>query len=240
MGDVDLNSLVDNIVITQFEHWTEYRSPSGNVFLAQRERRYSRRPKFPDMSLESTRLETFKCWPIQMKQTPKELSDAGFFYTLKGDRVVCYYCGGGLHTWEAEDIPWEQHALNYGGCNYLNVLKGMDYVDQVRKNLLEKINKIKIEDDSGAVAVAELMEDNGNELAMALPSSSDAQKNTDGEKSKIEPREARLCHICCEAEYNTVFLPCGHVAACAKCALVLNRCPICQSELDDVKRIYFT
>jgi hypothetical protein len=51
---------------------------------------------------------------LVLKQRPQELSDAGFYYSGKGDRVCCFSCGGGLKDWEEGDNPWEQHAISYG------------------------------------------------------------------------------------------------------------------------------
>lgn len=85
-------------------------------------------PEYPNYAIEAKRLESYEDWPKFMKQKPKELSDAGFFYTGKSDRVKCFSCGGGLKDWEAEDEPWEQHAMWYSNCEYLKLMKGEAYI----------------------------------------------------------------------------------------------------------------
>lgn len=92
-------------------------------------------PDYPEYVVERARLHTFDEWPSKMKQTPQQLSDAGFFYTQKDDRVICFCCGGGLRAWEEEDDPWEQHALYYGKCEYLQLIKGSEYVVSVKEKL---------------------------------------------------------------------------------------------------------
>lgn len=87
-----------------------------------------KRPEYPNYAIEAKRLESYEDWPKFMKQKPKELSDAGFFYTGKSDRVKCFSCGGGLKDWEAEDEPWEQHAMWYSNCEYLKLMKGEEYI----------------------------------------------------------------------------------------------------------------
>lgn len=92
--------------------------------------------EFPEYAIEMDRLQSFNEWPKSMKQKPEQLSDAGFFYTQKGDRVICFSCGGGLREWEEDDDdPWEQHALWYNFDRklvyYLNPLK-----DWMLKNTL--------------------------------------------------------------------------------------------------------
>lgn len=90
------------------------------------------RPDFPEYYSKKARFESFEDWPKTMKQTSKELSDAGFFYTQKGDRVICYWCGIGLRQWEEYDDVWEQHALHQGDCEYLRMYKGAEYVTSVK------------------------------------------------------------------------------------------------------------
>lgn len=55
-----------------------------------------------------------------------------------------------------------------------------------------------------------------------------------------EVPETKLCKICYECEFNTAFIPCGHVVACAKCASAVTACPMCREPFDSVTRIYFS
>nr|ASC55649.1 thread [Delia radicum] len=57
--------------------------------------------------------------------------------------------------------------------------------------------------------------------------------------SSVIPEE-KLCKICYANEYNTAFLPCGHVVACAKCASSVTKCPLCRKPFADVMRVYFS
>lgn len=51
---------------------------------------------------------------LRGRVTIDSLSDAGFFYLCddsgSGDRVVCFWCSGGLHNWRESDDPWEEHT----------------------------------------------------------------------------------------------------------------------------------
>ncbi|KAH8302368.1 hypothetical protein KR044_005613 [Drosophila immigrans] len=58
--------------------------------------------------------------------------------------------------------------------------------------------------------------------------------------SSVAIPEEKLCKICYGAEYNTAFLPCGHVVACAKCASSVTKCPLCRKPFTDVMRVYFS
>jgi hypothetical protein len=39
------------------------------------------KPKYPKYAIRATRLDSFKMWPRNMKQSPEELALAGFFFT---------------------------------------------------------------------------------------------------------------------------------------------------------------
>jgi baculoviral IAP repeat-containing protein 7/8 len=164
----------------------------------------------PEFSIEANRLETYDDWPRTARQTPVTLSDAGFYYTGSGDRVICFSCNGGLKDWEENDDPWEQHAMWYEKCEYLKLMKGDDFIKTTRGASQPSTNAVE-----------------------------ERQKSTTEKELSNELKESKLCLICCVNEYNTTFLPCGHVIACAKCASSLKKCPSCRRQLDKVVRIYF-
>uniref|UniRef100_A0AAG5DBJ4 RING-type domain-containing protein n=1 Tax=Anopheles atroparvus TaxID=41427 RepID=A0AAG5DBJ4_ANOAO len=56
--------------------------------------------------------------------------------------------------------------------------------------------------------------------------------------SNDEPAESRLCKVCFENEFNTAFMPCGHVVACTRCASIVERCPMCNQRYTHVLRLH--
>jgi len=144
---------------------------------------------YPEYSNDAYRILSLEDWPKAIKQKPNELTEAGFFYSGKGDKVLCFSCGGGLKDWEVLDIPWEQHALWYQNCQYLKIMKGQSYIDQVTS----RKNEICVNQD--------------NQESKVEKTEKEENKDTNGQ----------LCMICCNEKYNMVFLPCGHVAVCSKC-----------------------
>lgn len=60
-----------------------------------------------------------------------ELITLGFFYAGYADCVRCFFCGIGLKSWEPGDIPAEVHARWRPTCEYLRLVKGDEFVDQV-------------------------------------------------------------------------------------------------------------
>lgn len=190
------------------------------------------RPKFPDYAIESSRLRTFDEWPRAMKQRPRELIDAGFFYTHKSDRVICFSCGGILRDWCENDIPWEQHALWYDTCSYLQLTKGQEYIDEIKKkftNVDINVDLLQSQNSTSTTITTNLIDINS-----AVSSTSNISKS---QTKKTD--ETNLCKICYSNEYSTVFFPCAHIVCCTKCASSITKCPICQKTLERIMRVFF-
>lgn len=196
---------------------------------------FRRRPEFPEFAIELARLRSFDEWPKTMKQKPEQLSDAGFFYTQKSDRVICFSCGGGLREWDEEDDPWEQHVLWYEGCNYLRLIKGPEFIAAVK----EKFSKIEKSNGNSEPSTSSpsssLQEDDISLSSCSVPG---ITFNAQIDEKPLD--ETRLCKICYEGEYNTAFFPCGHVCACAKCASSVTKCPMCRKPFECVMRVFLS
>ncbi|XP_012551316.1 inhibitor of apoptosis protein isoform X2 [Bombyx mori] len=167
-------------------------------------------------STEAARLATFKDWPRCMRQKPEELAEAGFFYTGQGDKTKCFYCDGGLKDWESDDVPWEQHARWFDRCAYVQLVKGRDYIQKVK---------------SEATAIS------ASEEEQAATNDSTNNVAQEGEKHLDD---SKICKICYSEERNVCFVPCGHVVACAKCALSTDKCPMCRRTFTNAVRLYFS
>ena len=85
-------------------------------------------PRYPEFKLYSERLKSFISlkWSTNLHQKPKKLANAGFFYTGINDRVICYFCGGGLHKWDIDDDPFREHEKHFSRCSYLRLFKNND------------------------------------------------------------------------------------------------------------------
>ncbi|NXL57009.1 XIAP ligase, partial [Chordeiles acutipennis] len=76
-------------------------------------------PKNPAMCSEETRLKSFHNWPLDGQLTPKDLANAGFYYTGVGDQVACFCCGGKLNKWEPSDRAWSEHKRHFPKCFFV-------------------------------------------------------------------------------------------------------------------------
>lgn len=60
-------------------------------------------------------------------------------------------------------------------------------------------------------------------------SSSFASQQRRRDEKECKNEVGMICKICSENRVTTAFLPCGHLAACVKCAPALKKCPICRT-----------
>ncbi|EFN76761.1 death-associated inhibitor of apoptosis 1 [Harpegnathos saltator] len=208
-------------------------------------------PKHPQFANYDDRLRTFEMWPISIPQTKEQLAAAGFYYTGNGDQTLCYYCGGGLKDWEPEDDPWEQHAKWFSKCCYLLMVQGQEYVNKVtgkssskqenyRQSVTDEDEKVDDEcypgpssqnstgsQDSGFESIGSCTESNkfsNDQLSINKSPSNNLHGKID---------DARMCKICYNRELRKVFVPCGHLVACAECAKNMKTCAVCRKPVVD-------
>ncbi|KAF6715420.1 E3 ubiquitin-protein ligase XIAP [Oryzias melastigma] len=105
----------------------------GNVPLQMdedEESGYTEKDCPPCMKTLTGRLGTFN--GVQHPVDPKRLAEAGFYSTGKGDKVVCFTCGGGLENWKRQHDPFQQHARQYPGCRFLMGKKGQEFINNIQ------------------------------------------------------------------------------------------------------------
>lgn len=161
--------------------------------------------------------------------------------------MICFSCGGGLCKWAEHDDPWEQHALWYKTCNYLQLVKGPDFIATVEKKYGIRQNEKKNAEDPTTTSISKptstpQQEDGGTSSSSTKEPVGDSLPQKDGQKDEkndeTKTNDTRLCKICFVNEYNTVFLPCGHILACAKCAATQKDCPLCRKRFKSIHRIF--
>ncbi|XP_071845311.1 baculoviral IAP repeat-containing protein 7-B-like [Apostichopus japonicus] len=85
----------------------------------------------PQYAMENQRLDSYRGWPARNPMKPTVLSRAGFFYSGASDKVICFYCGGSLQSWQQEDDPWVEHARSFQRCEWLMQQKGPYFMEHV-------------------------------------------------------------------------------------------------------------
>ncbi|KAL5018673.1 hypothetical protein ScPMuIL_004395 [Solemya velum] len=77
------------------------------------------------------------------------------------------------------------------------------------------------------------------------PTSNSTRSNTDAYLRSLmeenrQMREESLCRICLEESSCVVFLPCGHMATCPRCAHVFQKCPVCRKNIQGTIKAYLS
>lgn len=52
--------------------------------------------------------------------------------------------------------------------------------------------------------------------------------------------DARMCKICYNRELRKVFVPCGHLVACAECAKNMHVCAVCRKPVIDTVQAFIS
>ncbi|CAG2255265.1 unnamed protein product [Mytilus edulis] len=99
---------------------------------------YHQEFKYPQFQSVDARYRSFDTWRFTHKQTPRKLSEAGYFYTGEEDTVRCHYCDGGLRNWEPKDVPWEEHARWFPFCKFVIKMKGREFIEYIKRKSEEK------------------------------------------------------------------------------------------------------
>ncbi|XP_039289307.1 death-associated inhibitor of apoptosis 1 isoform X2 [Nilaparvata lugens] len=209
-----------------------------------------RPPAYPMFATNEARLASFAMWPISLKLKPNVFSEAGFFYTGKGDQTICYYCGGGLKDWEESDVPWEEHAKWFNRCHYVLSIKGKQFVDKVC-NKKSQQDETAIQTEQTESESAPLSTEPRNESEPSTTTSTSVQPSSASssvasnaasnvESAASPTADSRLCKICYMEEMGILFLPCGHIVACPKCALLLTTCAVCRKPYSATVRAFLS
>lgn len=92
-----------------------------------------RAPKKERYSSLDARIRSFANWPMTSIQSPETLATAGFYYQNTDDQVRCFQCNGGLRSWQHEDDAWFEHARWFPKCEFVQLVKGKQYIAQVQQ-----------------------------------------------------------------------------------------------------------
>uniref|UniRef100_A0A8C6ALK3 RING-type E3 ubiquitin transferase n=1 Tax=Monodon monoceros TaxID=40151 RepID=A0A8C6ALK3_MONMO len=207
----------------------------------------SARPAFPGMGSEELRLASFCDWPLSAVVPPELLAAAGFFHTGQQDKVRCFFCYGGLQSWEQGDDPWTEHARWFPRCEFLLRTKGRDFVCRVQESCCRvpgSWDRSEEPEDAGPTTPSAPVHP-GPELPTSsreaqLSGTREAGARDAGMEKQLQRlREEWTCRVCLDRAVAVVFVPCGHLA-CAECAPSLQLCPICRAPIRSCVRTFLS
>lgn len=198
----------------------------------------NRAPLFPNFATHEARIYSYKTWPTMLKPEPKKLSEAGFFYTGREDQTICFYCGGGLRDWNNSDEPWVEHVKWFPKCKFVLLVKGINYdKHQDCGSTRQSLDADPITDTPQHV----------NDSTRQSRASSKSCRVTCPQpqcnvvkSEEVEDYKSGICKICYTDEVGVVFLPCGHLVTCVKCAPSLTVCAICRQSVMSTIRVFLS
>ena len=174
-------------------------------------------------------------WSPQTVQTPRQLAEAGFFYTGYGDATLCFHCGCGLKRWLKKDDPFEEHAKHSPKCHYLQLIKGEGFIREVQMrkfpNDFMRAAPFRSRVPEVDQTIVEGKECIANDTMRAAPYQ---PRVPEVDQTIVEGKE---CLICLTLERQIAFQPCGHLATCIHCSFKINICCICRIEIKSRMRI---
>ncbi|XP_018594587.2 baculoviral IAP repeat-containing protein 7-A-like [Scleropages formosus] len=191
----------------------------------------SAQPAHPRLASEDARRSTFVGWPPGGAVGPEALVPAGFFYTGHNDNVKCFHCDGSLRNWEPGDDPWKEHAKWFPRCEFLLQVKGLEYVRSIQES------SFSTGPTAGASLVSTSVGEEPTERRGTAAGRGGVQRHgraqgsqgLSAEQQLRQLQEERTCKVCLDRAVCIVFIPCGHLVACADCAASLQHCPICRA-----------
>jgi hypothetical protein len=107
-------------------------------------------PEYPSYASIEKRIKSFSSdwfYPSGSRLSNQMMAEAGFF-NMGGGSVCCYYCGNKLQNFEpryvflfllrnnklfiySSDCPFEEHATFYPLCDFIQKVRGLDYINRI-------------------------------------------------------------------------------------------------------------
>ncbi|KAF4795764.1 baculoviral IAP repeat containing 7 [Turdus rufiventris] len=140
---------------------------------------------------------------------------------------------GPLRDWELRAHPSEEQSLIVQ-----NVLQmGFDptWVTNLVENKFAQTGTFYL---SESELVADLVHSGCGASSSPGESRDGSQLSTEEQLRRLQ--EERMCKVCMDKDVSVVFVPCGHLVACAECALNLRRCPICRAAIQGSVRAFMS
>lgn len=205
---------------------------------------HDKMPIYPQYKTKEARLKSFVNWPIFIAQHKRDLSNAGFFYTGRADKVICYSCAGGIRNWGEEDDPWTEHIIRYRFCTHVQLNKNIEEIENALKTRfdlkLKPINETNNDQETSYIPGMDVTEDltteyNIDAFLRGLVIAMRAEKMLC--RGDVYKNECMKCNF---NESNSVVFPCAHVVTCFDCSKNIKNCFRCDKKIKKVKKIYFT
>ncbi|CAF4799446.1 unnamed protein product [Rotaria sp. Silwood1] len=196
-------------------------------------------PEYPSYSSIEKRIKSFTSdwsYPSGTLLSNQMMAEAGFFY-LGQDTVCCYYCGNLLQDFEPRDCPFDEHATFYPRCDFIQNVRGPDYVNQIISEC-ERIpqGRFKIE-VRGEQIIKRIIYDKSRATQRKTGRAPVNRKSLFPSRSfSLDIASSELtddaCLLCDANPATHAYDPCQHSPMCEECSGRLNeeqlrKCIVC-------------
>lgn len=185
-----------------------------------------------------------------------------FYIPGSGDQVLCFSCDGGLKNWDPTDEPWTEHAKWFDQCHYLNLKKSPEFIrlaklaisqpeeDQEDRHEQEAISNDVDEETTNNHMTEETTEAKPRQPLLESDSGYSSIEDTETSETTSVPstkelleenerlKDEKACRVCLTNERNVLFLPCRHLVTCPDCAVVVEKCPVCRSQIECTVKVF--
>ena len=186
---------------------------------------------YPQYQLYENRLNSFidRSWPISIRQNEVTMAKAGFFYSGRGDIVICAFCGLYLNRWLPNDDPFNEHRKFNKNCKFVCLFQDIDNQSTIQYHgLFMKISSV-------CYNIIQFLRSNILSLRNLIYFYFHKMLSNKFLGAKIHS----LCKICLNEGSNALLLPCHHVSTCHSCTICIEFCPICRCEIKSIIKVYF-
>lgn len=171
-------------------------------------------------------------WPKVAPIGPREMAEAGLFYTGLGDKVQCAYCDGKLYNWKVTDSPSREHRKHFPRC--LGTPPPPPMAENPRRKCIAVESLLAIGYDRRTILRALGLVD-GPVTVLALL---DASFKIENEEEVRELEEERVtlktmvaCRVCLVNDASVITFPCRELVYCEMCATTTDQCPSCNGDV---------
>ncbi|XP_010211130.1 PREDICTED: baculoviral IAP repeat-containing protein 7 [Tinamus guttatus] len=118
------------------------------------------------------------------------------------------------------------------------LLTGTRYLSE--SELISELLQTDWEGSSGAEATRESERSCSREETQPVQQKESGETPLSTEEQLRRLQEEKMCKVCMDRDVSVVFVPCGHLVACAECAPNLRLCPICRAVIRGSVRTFMS
>jgi len=105
---------------------------------------------------------------------------------------------------------------------------------------LEKADSESTASGSSQNSISSEVTNNNTEASAVSSEAKSEEQSVQSQGDKPCDKDARLCKICYSREVRIVFMPCGHLLACAECAKNMKICGVCRKNVELTVQVYIS